>query len=105
MKIIHYLKVAFHFRIWTHEFWLAVFHDLVEDGYIGKWILKYWIALDYITRKKDEKYMDYIKRCSLNKCSKNVKIADLEENMKRCNEISTTLIVRYNMAYKYLTNG
>ena len=103
MKIIHYFKVALHFRIWTHEFWLALCHDLVEDGYIGKWILKYWISLDYITRRKDERYMDYIKRCSLNKHSKNVKIADLEENMKRCNKVSTTLIVRYNMAYKYLT--
>lgn len=100
MKFIHYFKVALHFRIWTHEFWLALCHDLVEDGYIGKWILKYWISLDYITRMDGEFYMDYIHRVSLNPIAKRVKIADLEENMKRCNE---SLMKRYVKAYKYLT--
>lgn len=102
MKIIHYFKVALHFRIWTHEFWLALCHDLVEDGYIGKWILKHWTALNYITRNNEwETYSKYIERCSDHPVATRVKIADLEENMKRCSE---SLMKRYKKAYKYLTN-
>lgn len=101
MKIIHYFKVALHFRIWTHEFWLALCHDLVEDGYISDRILYYWCSLDDITRMDGEFYMDYIHRVSLNPISKRVKIADLEENMKRCSE---SLLKRYKKAYKYLTD-
>jgi len=100
MKIIHYFKVAFHFRIWTHEFWLALCHDLVEDGYISDRILYVWLSLDDITRMDGEFYMDYIHRVSLNPVAKRVKIADLEENMKRC---SDSLLKRYKKAYKYLT--
>lgn len=103
MKIIHYYKVASHFNIFTHEFWLALCHDLVEDGYVGKWILKYWKALDAITRRDIvhmEIYEHYIWRCADNKVAKRVKIADLEENMKRC---SSSLMKRYEKAYKTLT--
>lgn len=94
------MKVAKHFNIFTHEFWLALCHDLVEDGYVGKWICKYWHSLNCITRVNTETYKEYIYRLSYDKTAKNVKLADLEENMKRCN---TSLIKRYEKAYKTLT--
>lgn len=99
MKVIHYLKVAFHFSIFTHEFWLALCHDLVEDGYLGTWACK-WAALNAITRKDNEEYMIYIERVSKNKTATNVKIADLRENMKRC---SASLTKRYLKAFNFLT--
>lgn len=99
MKVIHYIKVASHFKVWTHEFWLALFHDTVEDGYIGNWILR-WEALDAITRRKGEIYVDYINRVSKNKSATKVKIADLEENLKRCN---ISLEKRYIKAKNFLT--
>jgi len=48
--------------------------------------------------------MDYIKRCSSNKYAKNVKLADLHENIKRCKSKSQTLELRYKRAIKYMTN-
>lgn len=99
MKIIHYFKVALHFSIFTEEFWLALCHDLVEDGYLGTWACK-WQALDAITRRENEIYMTYIERVSSNKKAINVKIADLRENMKRCNACLTK---RYLRAFNFLT--
>lgn len=83
MKIIHYFKVAFHFKIWTEEFWLGLFHDSVEDGYLSTRFCKMWSGLDHITRRDGEIYMDYILRVSNHRCATNVKLADLEENQKR----------------------
>ena len=100
MKIIHYFKVALHFSIFTEEFWLALCHDLVEDGYLGEWACK-WKSLDAITRRENEVYMDYIQRVFHNKTATNVKIADLKENIKRCN---ASLMNRYLKALQYLTN-
>ena len=99
MKLIHYFKVASHFHIFQHEFYLALCHDLVEDGYLGKWILRYWKSLDTITRKKDEVYKNYIKRIWFDDVASRVKLADLEENMKRCPE---SLMKRYVWAYRFL---
>lgn len=100
MKIIHYIKVAVHFKVWTHEFWLALFHDLVEDEYLHSFILKYWSSLDAITRRKNEQYFDYINRVKQNKSATKVKLADLNENIKRC---SDSLKKRYIKAQLILT--
>lgn len=98
MKVVHYIKVASHFKVWTHEFWLALFHDTVEDKYIGDWILK-WKSLDAITRRKNEVYKDYIHRVAKNKSATKVKIADLRENLKRC---PNSLVKRYRNALQFL---
>lgn len=99
MKLIHYIKVARHFSVFSEEFWLGLCHDLVEDGYIGTWALK-WKSLDFITRRENEIYMDYIQRVSLDKIATKVKLADLKENMKRCNQ---SLFKRYTKAYEHLS--
>ena len=98
MKLIHYYKVARHFTIWTQEFWLAICHDLVEDGYVGRWAC-IWSGLDAITRRKNEVYMDYINRVSRHQTAKKVKLADLDENINRCSE---SLAKRYIKAIHFL---
>lgn len=99
MKIIHYYKVSKHFKLFTKEWFLALFHDTVEDGYLPQFICKYWKSLDAITRKQNEQYFKYILRVKQNNIAKYVKIADITENLKRCND---SLKIRYNKALKIL---
>lgn len=99
MKAIHYFKVASHFKVYQYLFWLALCHDLVEDGFLPAFFTKMWKDLDAITRKKGEAYFDYIARLQQNPSAKKVKVADLKENMKRC---SSSLLRRYTKALKLL---
>ena len=100
MKLKHYIKVALHFNIFQHEFYLALCHDLVEDGYLPNFVCKYWKALNAITRRSNEQYFDYFLRVKRNKTAKNVKLKDLHENMLRCND---SLKKRYIKATTLLT--
>ena len=68
---------------------VAILHDVVEDTSttvehiekaFGKEIAD---AIDAISRRDGEVYMDYIKRCKLNPIAKLVKIADLQDNMSK----------------------
>lgn len=94
--MLHPLKVALHFRPWTHAFWLALFHDAVEDGYAPKALLRLWPALDAITRREGEVYLSaYIPRVAAHPVALAVKRADLAENMKRAPE---SLRKRYRKA-------
>lgn len=100
MKIPHPILVAKHFKPWKHEFWLALFHDSVEDGYLPNFVCKVWGSLDAVTRKKGEVYQsEYIPRCSSNPVARNVKLQDLNENMKRC---SPSLRRRYTKALDFI---
>ncbi|MGI6635101.1 MAG: HD domain-containing protein [Christensenellales bacterium] len=66
---------------------VAYLHDTVEDGVytIGKARQDFGDevadALDAITRRKGEPYMDYIDRVKQNPIARAVKVADLSENM------------------------
>ena len=82
---------------------LAVSHDLIEDtkttieelrklGYSERILC----ALDLLTHKKDDTYLQYILRIMMNEDAKYVKIQDLKHNMsdlKRC-----SLLDKYQMA-------
>ena len=95
-RITHPVRVAMHFRPWKHAFWLALFHDTVEDGYIGECLCRWWPALDAITRREGEVYQSgYIPRCMAHPVAREVKRADLAENMKRC---GPSLMRRYTRA-------
>lgn len=109
-ELNHWWAVASKFYPWQQEFWLGLFHDTVEDGYIGEWLLSYWPALTYITRLKEtggnqylNSYQFYIERIvTLHPATINVKIEDLKHNLSRPGKPS--LKVRYNKALKYLEN-
>lgn len=85
---------------------VAYLHDVVEDtsftlddlrreGFNDE-ILE---AVDAITRRKGEKYFDYIRRLSSNPIAKRVKIADLQENLSQGD---LSLSTRYYKALKML---
>jgi hypothetical protein len=95
MKIIHYVKVARHFWCWERAFWIALFHDGIEDGWYRNICIArkihpagrysyFSLALLALTRSPNETYADYIKRIKFNGGDiQRVKIADLLENYKR----------------------
>lgn len=80
-----------------HPF-LGAFHDSVEDGYLPKWVLRFWPALDAITRRKGEVYANYIERVAKNPKARRVKIADLRHNLKRNGGPPASLEKRYRRA-------
>lgn len=93
---------------------VAYLHDVIEDT---NWTLnrlrergfspEVVEAVDAITRRKGEKYMDYIDRCARNTIALHVKLADLTDNMdiRRLSEITDKDVARlrkYHKAYHYL---
>ena len=65
-------------------------------------------ALDHLTKREDEKYGDFIKRCRGNPIALKVKIADLEDNMdiRRMDMVldrDLERLNRYLVAWRYLT--
>ena len=67
---------------------LAVLHDVLEDcdideeGLIQAGIPEYLVKkLEFLTKKKGEKYFDYILRAKSDELTRQVKLADLKDNM------------------------
>lgn len=113
MEFGHAWEVAKNFQDLPGVFVVAMLHDIVEDGYKTVDELKQIFdlteiqveALVAITRNKDENYLFYIRRCSLNQMAKKIKLADIEHNLSRCcNDLKTRWpqAERYIMAYKIL---
>lgn len=100
-EIAHCCRVAKNFPLWSEAFWLGIFHDSVEDGYLPVIFLR-WTALDAITRRKDEVYSDYIKRVALHPVAKRVKVVDLQDNMSRNGGAKPSLLKRYEKALSFL---
>ena len=92
---------------------VALLHDMVEGGYSTTAHLRQLfdltdiqiMALDAITRREGERYFDYIRRLKANAIAKNIKIADLQDNIGRCaNDLQHRweLLRRYAKAYAIL---
>ena len=89
----------------------AILHDVLEDsnfnitGYgFNQCILD---AVSCLTKMKNEKYSDYIMRLSYNDIARNVKIADLEDNMditrlNKLTEIDYKRLSKYQIAWANL---
>lgn len=85
--ILHPLRVMLKMHDNTSRI-IAVLHDVLEDtpfsvhdaeeSEFSEVIIE---ALKAISRKKDESYMDFIRRCKQNELARKVKIADIEDNM------------------------
>lgn len=98
---------------------VALLHDVVEDcpgvtldslradGVSEKQLE----AIDAISRRDDEKYADYIRRCSKNPIAKQVKIADLYDNLSPARQSGLkeykqkSLRVRYTRSLAFLEGG
>lgn len=109
--IMHPLHIAEQMET-EDEVIVALLHDTVEDGPIGtideikqNFDTEIIEAIEALTRKDDEKYIDYILRLSRNRIAAIVKLRDLEHNMNKNRtdgEISQSLMDRYKKAYQLL---
>ncbi len=92
----------------------AVLHDLIEDT---DWTLDMLAAegfraevidvIDAVTRRPDESYTDFVERAGLHPTARQVKLADLEDNMdlRRLAQITPAdheRMERYHKAWRYL---
>jgi hypothetical protein len=98
MDIKHYWHVAIN----SGHFWLGLSHDLVEDGYLSKRLLRYWKSLDAITRRDGEMYFEYIARVKSDDCARDVKVCDIKHNLIRNGGAKESLAKRYNRALTIL---
>ena len=94
---------------------IGILHDVVEDS---DWTLndlktcgfsnRVVDGVDGVTKRQDEKYFDFIKRCSLNSDSVDIKINDLEHNSLHTRDpalLSEKVINKqniYKISYQYL---
>lgn len=111
--ILHPLRIASNCSTIETQI-VALLHDVVEDSSITLEDLKtsgfpdiIIDAIDSVTRRRNESYMDFVCRCSKNPIGKVVKLLDLDDNMniKRLSEISEADVKRlnkYKIAYDYL---
>lgn len=94
---------------------VALLHDVMEDcnvtadDLLSEGFPKEVVeAVEFLTRTDVETYDGYIRRLSKNKLARNVKLADLEDNMdvrrlnRELNERDLSLLNRYIRAYKFL---
>lgn len=99
---------------------VAVLHDVVEDTHVtlddlrregfGEDVLA---ALDRVTHRREQPYADYVIGCMGDPVARQVKLADLNDNMRpdrcilRAGRIARDLtrIHRYVLSYKFLTDG
>ncbi|HRH44160.1 MAG TPA: hypothetical protein PKY82_21185 [Pyrinomonadaceae bacterium] len=94
--ILHPLRMMMQMKSET-AMMVAVLHDVVEDckGWTFNRLRKNGFseevlaALDCVTSRSSESYEDFIKRVQTNPIAREVKIADLEDNMniRRINEL------------------
>ena len=95
----------------------AVLHDVVEDTPLTLDMLRAQgfsetvvEAVDSVTRRKGESYMEFVKRAAQNPIGKAVKIADLKHNMDISRisdptENDYARLEKYRKALQYLEEG
>ena len=100
MYIFHPIRVALMSKGYKTKI-VALLHDVVEDSNITIKELSKYLAVDCITKKKGQKYQDYLEVVKNNELSRKVKIADLTHNidLSRLKNITEKDIDRRN---KYL---
>ena len=96
---------------------VAMLHDVVEDTHVTLDNLKQrgypnliLSAIDALSRRRGESYERYIKRAAANELAKEVKLADLYDNLANNRRLPPTAerrvrILRYQRARKILDAG
>ena len=114
--ILHPLRVMFTCRTETERI-VAVLHDVVEDtgrsfddlrrlGFSEEAIA----ALDCVTKREGENYEQFVERSASNPIARQVKMADLQDNMDvrrlpAMGEREFERLVKYLKAWKRLTGS
>ena len=95
---------------------LALLHDTIEDTYVtGEYLQEQGFPEEIVegilsvTKHEGETYEEFVRRASINPIGKEVKRADLEDNMdiRRLKEITDEDVKRlrkYLRAWQYLTD-
>jgi (p)ppGpp synthase/HD superfamily hydrolase len=121
--IVHPIRVS---RAFEDDFkkTIGVLHDVVEDTKINlknleiqlyyytdndNFVFRIIKAIYALSRRKDEKYFDYINRLSKNEVAVEIKIADVIDNLTEMNRdqrsmIGASMIKRYNKTLDILIN-
>lgn len=107
--ILHALRVMLAMET-EEERIVAVLHDWLEQGNVGQCGSLYGgeighaerLAIDAITRGREEPYADYIERVAGNPLARRVKIADIRDNLSRPASLPDSLRDRYVAALKRL---
>jgi len=114
--ILHPLRVMEAVRTPAEKI-VAILHDVVEDtDYTFTDLLKRGFpneiikALDCLTKRKGERYDVFVARSASNPIARQVKFADLEDNMrllrmKRLRKKSIARLEKYMKAWKTLARG
>lgn len=105
--ILHPLRVMLAMGDDVHGRMAAVLHDVIEDAAIRpEYLLQQGMppevvdAVMVLTRRQDEEYMGFIRRCLGNELARRVKIADLRDNMD-LSRIPNPTLTDKNRANKY----
>lgn len=113
--ILHPLRMALRFKSET-EMIVAVLHDVVEDN--PDWNLdrlrqegfseEIIQAVDHLTRRENETYEEFTERAGQNPLARQIKLADLEDNMdlkriKNLTEKDKDRLARYHKAWLKLS--
>ena len=115
--LFHWIRVGSCFLSHSDICKVALLHDIVEDGYatLDEVAERFGLshiqsmALEAITRRPGEYYLNYIDRVSKNAMARMIKKVDLRDNMKRCVAIleydpeKCSLIICYAKAYQRLS--
>lgn len=92
---------------------VALLHEVIEDGNVtlselsARYDYAVVAAVDAISKRSNESYMTYIKRCATNKIACLVKLVDLKDNMditrlQKLSKADFSRLAKYHKAYKYL---
>lgn len=104
--IVHPFRVSMVMNDETSQV-VALLHDVVEDTKVTLKDLGMMFpkevteAVDALSRRKDEKYFDYINRLSKNEIAVDVKIADIMDNLSDVGK-KDTMVKRYNKTLEIL---
>jgi len=106
--VVHPLRVS---QCFTDDLrkTVAILHDVVEDTDVTLEELAECFstsvisALDSITKRKNETHFEYILRCKRNEIAKEIKIADIVDNLSDTLCVQPiSMIERYNKSLKLL---
>ena len=107
--IVHPVRVASQFSD-DYRKTIAILHDVIEDTDVKLEDLNMFpasilVALDALTKRIGETHFDYISRLKENEIAKEIKIADIVDNLSDCLTVpSEGMVKRYNKSLDILIN-
>lgn len=112
--IVHPYRVSLQFEDFKMKT-IAILHDVIEDTDLTIEDLKkkmppthlfiypeIFTVIELLTKGKNEDYIDYIKRLSVDEMAVKIKIADIMDNLTDSNKVSEESYIKYMRALDIL---